>query len=234
MLDRSRKEEIGRWLNDDDASASALLALIADYFVDSYREEDGDSFLDWLPQTLYEELAEDFGGVDLENFNKIFAATVVYNTDRFFTDLRDWTHLCGALVDGELDLTSVELPEPETFVPAIFEAMLIQPPGAEEEKNPLSPEIVAYIEKSLRQHGCLEIQSIFGPTMGSSNERNELLSKAELKYGPEAAAVMAKLNDEMCEYYREIGLSHMRKVFDQLKKLKLNNGDFNKLLEKAK
>ena len=127
--------------------ATVLLTMFLDRF--------GTEALEWDPATIALEVEDEFD-VDLPqlSLDRLIVAIQILTTDRFFKRLPDFIAFCNVL-DGDPF-------QPDTFDPAdaeevswgITEALLISPPE-DDDPEPLTPEIRAYIGSVLDGEGIL-------------------------------------------------------------------------------
>jgi hypothetical protein len=121
------------------------------HFLDRF----GTDALEWDPATIALEVEDEFD-VDLPqlSLDRLIVAIQILTTDRFFKRLPDFIAFCNVL-DGDPF-------QPDTFDPAdaeevswgITEALLISPPE-DDDPEPLTPEIRAYIGSVLDGEGIL-------------------------------------------------------------------------------
>lgn len=131
---------------------SVLLTLFLDRF--------GTEALEWDPATVAMEIEEEFD-VDLPQLtlDRLMVAIQILTTDRFFKNLPDFITFCNVL-DGDIY-------NPDTFDPAdaeevawgITEALLISPPD-DEDPEPFTDEIRAYIGATLDREGIINAPDI--------------------------------------------------------------------------
>lgn len=132
--------------------ATVLLTMFLDRF--------GTEALEWDPATIALEIEEEFD-VDLPqlSLDRLIVAIQILTTDRFFKRLPDFIAFCNVL-DGDPF-------QPDTFDPAdaeevswgITEALLISPPE-DDDPEPLTDEIRAYIGAVLDSEGILNAPDI--------------------------------------------------------------------------
>ena len=132
--------------------ATVLLTMFLDRF--------GTEALEWDPATIALEVEDEFD-VDLPqlSLDRLIVAIQILTTDRFFKRLPDFIAFCNVL-DGDPF-------QPDTFDPAdaeevswgITEALLISPPE-DDDPEPLTDEIRAYIGAVLDSEGILNAPDI--------------------------------------------------------------------------
>lgn len=141
--------------------ASVLLTVFLDRF--------GVEALQWDPGTITLELEDEFN-VDLPQavLDKLLVAINLVVTDTFYTNLPDFIMFCNVL--------SGDTYRPDTFDPAdsaevawgITEGMLISPPE-ENQSDPFSDEIRAYIGAVLDQEGIINAPDVLKIALRRAN-----------------------------------------------------------------
>jgi len=141
--------------------ASVLLTVFLDRF--------GVEALQWDPGTITLELEDEFN-VDLPQavLDKLLVAINLVVADTFYTNLPDFIMFCNVL--------SGDTYRPDTFDPAdsaevawgITEGMLISPPE-ENQSDPFSDEIRAYIGAVLDQEGIINAPDVLKIALRRAN-----------------------------------------------------------------
>lgn len=127
--------------------ATTLLTL----FVDNY----GTAGFEWDPETIRMELEEDFHvKVPQANFDRLMAAINLMRSDDFYKSLPDFISYCNILSGDTYDPRNWDPADAAEIAWGMTEALLIQPPDDEDE-NPFSEDIVAYIGQVLNQEGII-------------------------------------------------------------------------------
>ncbi len=132
----------------------------------------GTEALEWDPATISLEIEEEFG-VDLPQsvLDKLMVAITILTTDRFYRSLPDFIVFCNVL--------SGDTYRPDMFDPAdsteiawgITEGLLIAPPE-ENEEEPFSNEIRAYIGAILDAEGIINAPDILKIALRRANVSN--------------------------------------------------------------
>lgn len=127
--------------------ASVLLTMFLDRF--------GTEALDWDPATITLEIEEEFN-VDLPqlSLDRLLVAIQILTTDRFFKSLPDFIDFCNVLSGATYRPDMWDPADAEEVAWGITEALLISPPD-EEDKEPLTDEIRAYIGAVLDSEGII-------------------------------------------------------------------------------
>ena len=144
--------------------ASVLLTVFLDHF--------GTEALEWDPATISMEVEDEFG-VDLPQatLDKLVVAINILTSDRFYRSLPDFIIFCNVM--------SGDTYRPDMFDPAdsveiawgITEGLLIAPPE-EDEKEPFSDEIRAYIGAVLDAEGIINAPDILKIALRRANVSN--------------------------------------------------------------
>lgn len=139
-------------LTDPEAYATSLLILTVDRL--------GLDSLHWAPATLALELADALGVTPAPgNLDRLLAAMTIVTTDLFFKSLPHFITLCNVLAGS---------PPSDQFDPAdaaecawgITEALLLSPPDEEEDPEPFSDEIRAYLGQAAKAEGLIELPDV--------------------------------------------------------------------------
>lgn len=127
--------------------ASVLLTM----FLDSF----GTEALGWDPATITLEIEEEFN-VDLPQLalDKLLVAIQILTTDQFFKSLPDFNDFCNVLCGATYRPDMWDPADAEEVAWGVTEALLISPPD-ENDKEPLTEEIRAYIGAVLDSEGII-------------------------------------------------------------------------------
>lgn len=141
------REQIGQYLTAYDSYTTTLMTILTDVY--------GTECFSWSPETLQMELVDDFR-VRLPQFtlDRILTGIALLTTDDFYHSLPDFVQFCNVLSG---DLYNPELWDPATageIAWGLTEALLLSPPE-EDDANPFSEEITAYIGHVLDDEGII-------------------------------------------------------------------------------
>ena len=116
--------------------------------------------LEWEPSTVVMEIEQEFD-VDLPalSFDKLMVAMKILTTDRFHKSLPDFIAFCNVLGGEPYDPNTFDPADAEEVSWGITEAVLIAPPE-DEDKEPFSDEIRAYIGGVLDAEGILNAPDV--------------------------------------------------------------------------
>lgn len=130
-----------------DSFATTMLTL----FVDMYGTEG----FNWDPETIRMELEEDLRSkLPQANFDRLMAAINLLTSDDFYKSLPDFISYCNILSGDTYDPRNWDPADAAEIAWGMTEALLIQPPDDDDE-NPFSEDIVAYIGQVLNQEGII-------------------------------------------------------------------------------
>lgn len=193
--------------------ASVLLTLFLDRF--------GTEALEWDPATITLEIEEEFD-VELPQLalDKLVVAIQILTTDRFHKSLPDFVEFCNVLGGDTYSPNTFDPADAEDVSWGITESMLIAPP--DDDKEPFSDEIRAYIGAVLDQEGIINAPDVLrialrkariSPSIDDFSDDPEMFSAIyDVEAGKTAdinAAIQAKTQI----------------LAAQLAALQLNNGD---------
>lgn len=158
MLTSSKnvKNELSALLSDEGTFATTLFVIVLQHY--------GPEFLTWLPETILQEVEDDFS-VRLPQgcFDRLMAAVTVATTDVFQNDLPTFIHLCNVLsgspVTDEFDPATVL-----EMCWAITEAQLLELDGT---PNKFSDEILYYIYEMCKHEGLVSPPPPLGDLLGN-------------------------------------------------------------------
>lgn len=120
----------------------------------------GTEGLEWTPQTIQEEIRDDYGVLlPAGNFNRLMAGITLLTSDRFYKSLPDFIALANVLSGGTLDPTTFDPVDALEATWAISEAVLIERlflnPAKEADEEPFTEEIRAYLGATLDDEGII-------------------------------------------------------------------------------
>jgi hypothetical protein len=128
-------------LEDPEAIATVLLVILIDRW--------GTEFFSWEPETLDLQAKADFGAtIPRKNKDKIWALVTYLTTDRFTQSLDLFIHICNALSGSGADFQNYDPAEVQEIAWCLAEVSLLEPMD-----EPLSPDIVTYIDARLDEEG---------------------------------------------------------------------------------
>lgn len=211
------------WL-DEESMATTLVTL----FLDRYGPEG----LGWDPMTVHAEVQDDFN-VTLPQpvFDRLMAGIAIVTTDSFYKSLPDFIHLCNILGGDDYDPTVFDPADAAECAWGITEVLLLSPPDDEDE-DPFSDEIVAYIGEVLAEEGMIKPPDIL--RIGLKDGGRELIDRVNYDYSDDPTMFQAIWD---MEKIRTDDVNNMIKVrlgrlVRQLEALPLENGSTKDVVER--
>lgn len=219
-------------LNDQDSFATTLLLLALDAFPpDTEKGEKRSPLLDWTPTTIQMELNQHYG-VQLTQLalDKIMAAIMIHTTDLFFRDPFYFIELCNVLSGDNF--------EPDEFDPAdsiecawgVTEGLLLNPPD-DEDPEPFSDEVRAYIGFVLREEGFTSPPGILKIALDADFSPQVATTFAD---DPELFAGIYQAQQSKADEVETIMKNQLTELAEQLQRLSLQNGSTAGLIQKLR
>jgi len=133
------------------ANPASLTTTLITLFVDAYGTEG----FSWSPETIVMEVEDDFR-VKLPRTvkDRLLAGVNLITSDDFYKSLPDFINYCNVLSGDSYDPTQWDPADSAEIAWGITEGLLLSPPD-EEDENPFTDEIVAYIGKVLDEEGII-------------------------------------------------------------------------------
>lgn len=146
--------------------ATVLITVFLDRF--------GTEALMWDPSTIALEVEEEFD-VELpqRSFDKLMTAVSLLTTDRFYKSLPDFITACNILSGDTYDPRTFDPADGEEIAWGITEGVLICPPE-DDDQEPFSDEIRAYIGAALDAEGIINPPDILRIALRSANVSTSL------------------------------------------------------------
>ncbi len=193
--------------------ATPLVTLVIDRW--------GAEALNWDPQTLESEFADELGVVLTPSDNdKLQAGLSVLTTDQFYRDPLAFGHVCLAL-DGQG--VTPELPpaaDPDAMAWGVTEALLLDGPG----HPPFSPEVARYVGCLLKEQGMYHPPSVL---KFADYPEEDKVERAGAVFGNDVAgfgAWFSKSNSD-AEAVEHTLKSRLAELIQQMDTLPLRNRD---------
>lgn len=143
----NQKAKIQQILTGSTTFATTMLVL----FVDHYGTEG----FTWSPETIVLELTDDFDvKLPAPNLHRLLTAIEIIQSDEFFQSLPDFVQHCNVLSGDIYDPNQWDPADARECAWGITEALLLSPPD-EDEDEPFSEEITAYIGEVLEDEGII-------------------------------------------------------------------------------
>lgn len=208
-------------LSDQDSYTTTLLAVLMDMY--------GTEFTQWAPQTLREELQDEFG-IQLPPLvmDRIMAGILVLTTDEFYKRLPRFIRICNVL--------SGSLFRPDIFDPAdayeccwgITEAMLLSPP---EEDEPFADEIRRYLGKVLDDEGIRTPPDVL--KIAIRDTVSGLPDYSTMAADPSLFAADFQIQNERAAAIEAQVKENLQELLQQLGELRLRHGNTKDLIQNA-
>ena len=211
---------IQQLLTGPETYATTLLVLALDHY--------GPEMLEWHPQTLQLEFADDFGvQLPQQNLHKLMAAITILTTDRFERSLPSFIWLCNVLADDTLDPTVFDIATAEEMAWGITEALLINPPESEQH---FSDEIRWYIGFMLDEEGVVDPPDVLRLAL-----RQRLTDPLDdFVDDPEMYAALYTSQQAKSQEIETMLREQLTQLIKQLESLPLTTGDPTDLLRRIR
>jgi len=219
-------KQIQKILQDRRTPATAQLTIVAD--------RPGTEFLQWDPETIQMEIAENFGvTLPKSNFNKLMAAVEIVTTDRFYRSLDDFIRLCNALYNGTVNIEEFDPADAGEISWGITEALLLWPPDQADE-NPFDEKILGYIGQATHDEGIMMPPDVLRLGLGDVNLWDQV--QAEFSDDPIMFQSIYQKEREKTDEINlmvKVRLTHLLQILDRVP---LQNGEskdaIKRMLEK--
>jgi hypothetical protein len=210
------------WHNPEAFSFVLLAAFMDTYCPKTLPPEKQFEALYWTPECIEMELNDDFppGPAD-SNLARLFTAISILTTDSFHHSVPTFLHDCAMLAGVETPEDTMVMPRSEEIAWGITEAMLICPPG-KDEQDPFAPEVIGFISESLDAEGILTPPDVLRIAIKNSG----LVERVNYEFSddPEMLAGIWSTEREKTDHINQTIRGRMRLLLEQLKGLRLKNG----------
>lgn len=150
-----RKAWQALWTGADTFATILLQLFIDQYGMAAEDEDEKTSPVDWDPQTICLHIEEDFDvTLPAANFDRLMVALAMCKSDSFYKSLADFIPFCNILSGDTFDPRVWDPADAGEVAWGITEGLLIWPPD-DDDMNPFSPEITAYIGAALDAEGII-------------------------------------------------------------------------------
>lgn len=199
--------------------ATVLITVFLDRF--------GTEGLTWDPSTIALEIEEEFDvALPQRSLDKLMTAVAMLTTDRFYKSLPDFITACNILSGDIYDPNTFDPADGEEIAWGITEGVLICPPD-DEDQDPFSDEIRAYIGAALDAEGIINPPDILRIALRSANVSTSLDDFSD------DPAMFNAIYDLEASKTGEINATIKDRtvtLYNQLAALKLQNGTTEKVL----
>lgn len=216
-------------LLNEDSFATTLLVLALDTFPPQ-EEDEYPPIYGWTPTTIKMELEQHFGvPISKLTLDKLMAAIMIRTTDLFFRDEAYFVELANVLSGDDF--------EPDEFDPAdvmecawaVTEALLLCPPD-EEDPEPFSDEVRAYIGFALREEGFVTPPGILKIAIGADFSAQV----GEFADDPEMFAGIYQAQQDKTSEVETAMKSQLAELTEQLQRLPLQHGKAADLVQRLR
>ena len=214
MATVTQKMRLRKVWADERSYATTLLTA----FLDVY----GADGLQWRPETIYEEIKDDFRVAMKDGpFSRLMAGIAILTTDRFYTSLPEFIHLCNVLSGDSYNPRMWDPAELDEVTWGVVEATIIYPLDQGES---YSPEIIGYIKMLMELTGvAFPPKALVTFTPGLAREIRDLDVNFELG-GPELSEAIAQVQSLKAAEVDAIVLQKLDELISQLESLELDSG----------
>lgn len=151
-------------------SPQTFATVLITAFIDRFGTEG----LTWDPSTIAMEVEEEFDvALPQRSLDKLMTAVSMLTTDRFYKSLPDFITACNILSGDTYDPKTFDPADGEEIAWGITEAMLICPPE-DDDQEPFSDEIRAYIGAALDAEGIINPPDILRIALRAANVSTSL------------------------------------------------------------
>lgn len=181
----------------------------------------GPEVLTWHPETIRMELADDFHVEPTRaNMDRVMAGVAVVTTDAFFKDPARFIQLCNILSGDEFDPTEFDAADAAECAWGITEALLLRPPE-EDEPEPFSDEVRAYVGAVLREEGFVTAPDVLAIAL-DANWSDKV--QFEFADDPEMQSAIYKTQADRADEITALVKEGLASLIRQIQALPLRNG----------
>lgn len=218
---RTLANPMRRLLLNDDAYVTSLLTLLIEMY--------GTEAFQWSPQTIREQLEEDFAIQELpkSTLDKIMAGISLLTTDHFYQTPSRFIQLANIIAGDDFDPTTFDPADAAECSWAIVEAYLLDPWDADEDR--FNTEIKAYIGKVLDDEGFVKTPKIL---MIALRDNLEDFINLEYSDDPDMFQAIYDANDDKATEIDQMIGDNLRLMVSQIESLPLRDGNAGGILEK--
>lgn len=194
--------------------ATVLLTLFLDRF--------GMEALEWDPATIALEVEEEFS-VELPqlSLDRLLVAIQILTTDRFYKNLPDFIAFCNTLDGDEFNPNTFDPADAEEVAWGITEALLLSPPD-DDDREPFSDEIRAYIGAVLDKEGLINAPDVLKIALRRARVSPSI---EDFSDDPEMFSAVYTLEEGKNEDINQAIKLKLQLLIAQLSALNLENGN---------
>jgi len=195
--------------------ATTLVIAVVDHF--------GTECFEWLPETLKLEIEADFQAkIPNRVFDRLMTGINLVVSDAFYKNLPDFNEFANILSGDTYDPRAWEPADAAEVAWAITEAMLLAEPD-EDDENPFSDEIVAYIGAALDAEGIISPPDVLKIAVRESNPA--ALVQSDFSDDPTMFNAIYDLEASKTEEINRLVKENLIRMSQQLDQLQLRNGN---------
>lgn len=199
---------------DPGTFATTLLVL----FVDMYGTEG----FQWDPETIRMEVEDDLRvKIPDANFDRLLTAINLVTSDDFYKSLPDFINYCNVLSGDTYDPRSWDPADAAEIAWGITEGLLISPPD-ENDEQPFTEEITAYIGQALDQEGIITPPDVLKIAVRTKD--NESFVAGGYSDDPDMFNSIYDLESSKTEEINTLVKNNLKVLIQQLEALPLRAG----------
>lgn len=219
LLQGTRFQQLRELLSGDEAFATTLLTLAIDEF--------GSECLEWAPETLQLEFAEQFHiQLQPQAMAKLMAGITLVTTNLYYKSLPHFIDLTNALC-GSPPSESFDIADAEECAWGITEALLISPP---DEDEPFTNDIRGYIAQAAHNEGLIVLPDVL--RIGLQDQDYAAQVQYNYQDDPDMFSAVWKEQQNKTQYINEMIRSNLQDLLQQLVNLPLTSVDTKDLIQK--
>lgn len=208
-------------LLSDGTYATTLLVWVLDYF--------GPEVLEWHPETIKMELEEAFAvKLPKANLDKLLAIITILTTDLFFKNAARFIQLANILAGDDFQPDEFEPADSAECAWAVTEALLLVPPS-NEDPEPFSDEVRAYIGQTLRDEGYVTPPDVLRIALDADFSDKVRYNFAD---DPELFQGIYEVQQGKTEEIKQILAEGLQELIEQLQALPLQTGNTSELAKR--
>lgn len=201
------------------ASPESFTTTLLTLFVELYGTEG----FQWDPETIRMELSDDLRvEIPPPNFDRLMTGINLVTSDNFFRSLPDFITYCNILSGDTYDPRTWDPADASEIAWGLTEGLLIQPPE-DNDDEPFSEEIVAYIGQALNQEGIINPPDILRIAV-RENDPSRMVA-GEYSDDPEMFNSIYDFETGKTEEINQTVRANLRRLIQQLESLPLRSGN---------
>ncbi len=221
-LGREHQDFVKGLLAGDDTFATTILLLACDRFGTECLTPDV-----WSRETFRMELMREYGAAPSSgNLDRLMAACDIVTSDAFYADVDTFVRHCNVLAGSDADFETVDVASVDECAWGVTEATLLWPA----ERETFAPEVAAYLKERLKYEGFTRPPGILAHLVTSA----ELSVESDFADDPVLYSAVGQAGRSKATEVEQGVTADARELLDQLKPLRLRNGDQDKFITKMR